>query len=107
VRLRAFANELRERVDERSTQLLTRGEHILHWLETTYAHRESGPMDIEEMPVYGNRVPYTETQFAQAGMVNPFDPLGLTPVPIPYDVFKSRLNAEHADNREQLVSCAP
>jgi len=25
---------------------------------------------------------------------NPLDPLGLTPVPIPYDVFKARLAAE-------------
>jgi anaerobic magnesium-protoporphyrin IX monomethyl ester cyclase len=104
-RLRGFAGELREQVDERSTQLLARGECILHWLETTYERRESGPTEIPEMPFSG--VPLMQTtRRSEAGPVNPFDPLGLTPVPIPYDVFKARLSAERRERTEQLASCA-
>jgi hypothetical protein len=105
VRLRAFAGELRERVDERSTQLLARGECILHWLETTYERRESGPVEMPEMPFSGMSLAET-TRRAPGGPVNPFDPLGLTPVPIPYDVFKARLGAERRERCEQTASCA-
>jgi hypothetical protein len=104
-RLRGFAGELREQVDERSTQLLARGECILHWLETTYERRESGPTEIPEMPFSGVLLMQT-TRRSEAGPVNPFDPLGLTPVPIPYDVFKARLSAERRERTEQLASCA-
>lgn len=104
-RLRGFAAELRERVDERSTELLARGERILHWLENTYAHRASGPGDIEEMPAYSASPPHLTTQSPVAPADNPFDPLGLTPVPIPYDVFKARLGAEQSGHPQQLESC--
>ena len=105
VRLRTFAAELRERVDERSTQLLARGECILHWLESTYERRESGPVEIPEMPFSG-AVPIQTTRRTEAAPANPFDPLGLTPVPIPYDVFKARLNAERRERCEPPAVCA-
>ena len=104
VRLRAFAGELRERVDERSTELLSRGERILHWLESAYARRKSGPVEIPDLPVYTARgfAPPRESQ--GAGRMNPFDPLGLTPVPIPYEVFKARLSRDPGERCEQPVS---
>ncbi|HXK04723.1 MAG TPA: radical SAM protein [Verrucomicrobiae bacterium] len=104
VRLRAFAGELRERVDERSTELLARGERILHWLESAYACRESGPVEIPDLPVYTARSFAASPDSQNAGGVNPFDPLGLTPVPIPYEVFKARLSRDLGERREQPVS---
>ena len=105
VRLRNFAGQLRERVDERSTQLLARGECILHCLETTYERRESGPAEIPEM-IFSSASPTQAARLSMAAPVNPFDPLGLTPVPIPYDVFKARLSAERKERSEQLAPCA-
>ena len=104
-RLRSFAGELRERVDERSTQLLARGECILHCLETAYERRESGPAEIPEMTLSGAS-PTLAARRSEAASVNPFDPLGLTPVPIPYDVFKARLSAVGRERSEQPASCA-
>jgi anaerobic magnesium-protoporphyrin IX monomethyl ester cyclase len=102
-RLRSFAGELRERVDERSTQLLARGECILHCLETAYERRESGPAEIPEMTLSGAS-PTLAARRSEAASVNPFDPLGLTPVPIPYDVFKARLSAVRRERSEQPAS---
>jgi len=103
-RLRGFAAEMRDRIDERSTQLLARGERILHWLETTYEHRASGPTEIAEvsLPAEVSTQPLRRVEAPEA---NPFDPLGLTPVPIPYDVFKARLGAEQRQRPDQLASC--
>jgi anaerobic magnesium-protoporphyrin IX monomethyl ester cyclase len=94
VKLRAFAAELRERVDERSIQLLARGESILHWLEATYANRESGPVEVPDLRACTGPACPATTERSQSARANPFDPLGLTPVPIPYEVFRARLNAE-------------
>ena len=105
-RLRAFAGELRERVDARSTQLLARGECILSWLETTYQRRETGPVEIPEMP-FSDVSSFQPTRRSEAGAVNPFDPFGLTPIPIPYDVFKARLNAERRVHSEQQPASCP
>jgi anaerobic magnesium-protoporphyrin IX monomethyl ester cyclase len=94
-RIREFAREMRETVDERSRELLVSGESILKWLETSYERRGQGTVDMSEMPV--NRSHYgspPESKEPQPGWPNPFDPLGLTPIPIPYDVFKARLAAE-------------
>jgi anaerobic magnesium-protoporphyrin IX monomethyl ester cyclase len=104
VRLRSFAGELRDRVDERSTTLLARGERILHWLETTYEHRAAGPAEIPDLTFAGAFSTHS-TRLSEAAPVNPFDPLGLTPVPIPYDVFKARLNAERKERSEQPAPC--
>jgi anaerobic magnesium-protoporphyrin IX monomethyl ester cyclase len=92
VRLRDFAREMRERVDGRSRDLLARGEQILHWLETSYARRDEGPLEALEMPAITGPVVGLRQQAPESG--NPLDPLGLTPVPIPYQVFKARLTAE-------------
>ena len=103
-RLRGFAAEMRDRIDERSTALLARGERILHWLETTYERRGSGPVEIPEL-CFPAEVSSQPLRRAETPELNPFDPLGLTPVPIPYDVFKARLGAERREPSEQLASC--
>lgn len=104
VRIRGFAREMREQVDERSRDLLARGEQILNWLETTYERRQQGPVEIPKMPTVGSRYPYLPMQAAEASRVNPFDPLGLIPVPIPYEVFKARLAAEHPKQAESRAT---
>lgn len=96
-RLHAFASEMRERVDERSMELLVRGERIQSWLETAYERRGQGRFEPPELPGAGFRS-FTST-LPGAGWVNPYDPLGLTPVPIPYDVFKARLTDERLEQQ--------
>jgi anaerobic magnesium-protoporphyrin IX monomethyl ester cyclase len=105
VRLRGFASELRERIDERSLDLLARGESILNWLETAYARRESGPVEMPEMPLARTNSQNSLAETLEPRGRNPLDPLGLIPVPIPYDVFRARLNAERTDT-PQPASCA-
>ena len=105
-KLRRFAGELRECVDGRSIGLLARGEWILHWLETTYARRDSGPVDMPDMPGYSFSAPLAPSVGAASGRTSLLDPLGLTPVPIPYEVFKARLNAEQTEQPEQPACCA-
>lgn len=101
-RLHAFASGMRERVDERSMDLLARGEQIQSWLETAYERRAEGRFEVPEFPGAGFRsIGWT---LPSAGSVNPYDPLGLTPVPIPYDVFKARLSDERLE--QQAASCA-
>ncbi len=105
-RLNGFAGEMRERVDQRSSELLERGERILNWLETTYARRQSGPVDAPEVGPSGIHYAYPATSARAPGSGNAFDPLGLTPVPIPYDVFKARLNAERTEHLEKPAPAA-
>ena len=63
-------------------QLLARGECILHWLETTYERRESGPVEIPEPPFA--RLSSTQTvQRSRPDRSILYDPLGLTPFPSP------------------------
>lgn len=97
-RSRAFAGEMRQRIDDRSRDLLTRGEGILKWLEAAYEHRDSGLLDVPaELETGTATVAPRPTQAP-----NPLDPLGLTPVPIPYDIFKARMEDER---RVQPVAC--
>jgi anaerobic magnesium-protoporphyrin IX monomethyl ester cyclase len=105
-RLGGFAGQMRERVDERSSELLARGERLLNWLETTYERRQSGPVDAPELSPSGRRGAYPATQAREPGLGNAFDPLGLTPVPIPYDIFQARLSAERTAHLEKLAPSA-
>jgi len=101
VRMRAFAREMRERVDERSRGLQARGERILSFLETAYQRRSKGCYEIPDMPPSEPRA--MPTQPSAPGWNSPFDPLGLTPVPIPYDLFKARLAAERQEHAAQAA----
>lgn len=105
-RLGGFAGETRERVDERSSELLERGERILNWLETTYERRQSGPVDGPELSLFATRSANPATQAPEPEWGNAVDPLGLTPVPIPYDVFKARLSAERTEHLEKVAPSA-
>lgn len=85
----AFANQMRQRIDDRSRELIGKGECIVQWLETAYQRRDVGPSVIPE--VLGDLPSFSERA---SPAVNPLDPLGLVPVPVPYEVFKSRLEQE-------------
>jgi radical SAM superfamily enzyme YgiQ (UPF0313 family) len=95
---REFASEMRQRIDDRSRDLLARGECILKWLETTYDRRALGPVAVPEMLDTGTATPTLRGRPFQTA--NPLDPLGLTPVPIPYELFKSRLEGERQSTTE-------
>jgi hypothetical protein len=96
-RLHAFASEMRERVDERSMDLLARGEQIQGWLEAAYERRADGRFEVPQSHASAFRS-FAAT-VAGPGWTNPYDPLGLTPVPIPYDVFRARLADEPASHQ--------
>jgi radical SAM superfamily enzyme YgiQ (UPF0313 family) len=97
---RNFAQEMRQRIDERSRDLLARGECILKWLETAYERRELGPVAVPESLDIGPASAMLSRRPIQA--TNPLDPLGLIPVPIPYDVFKVQLEGERQSNATPL-----
>lgn len=109
VMIRDFAREMRERVDERSKDLRAQGERIQRRLGDAYERRGQGakvarPMPAEVgLPFLGCKpVPYrgldslTELELAtlEAGWVDVADFFGIAPAPIPYHVFKSRLEQQ-------------
>jgi anaerobic magnesium-protoporphyrin IX monomethyl ester cyclase len=94
--IQGFAREMRQSVDGRSQALLSRGEQILDWLEATYEQCHTH----EETSVAGSGRPLLSTR----DEANPFDPLGMTPVPIPYLLFRAKL-AETATEHNETLSC--
>ena len=114
VALRAFARELRGRVDVHSRELLVRGERVLNWLEDTYARKACGltgpapvPPDLgaslaaKELPQVPS-IPGLE--FIQPGHGwETVDLFGVSQAPVPYNVFRARL-AE--DRTGEEVVCA-
>ncbi len=85
--LRGFSAQMRERIDNRSRDLLMRGERILNALETS--HGRQSPVEVPEFTAWQRPAP--------PAPVNTLDPLGLTPTPIPYDVFRARMEAEQQE----------
>lgn len=99
---RQFASQMRQRIDDRSRALLARGECILKWLETAYERRELGPVAVPEMLEGGATTGRSPNRTGQAA--NPLDPLGLIPVPIPYEIFKSQLEGERRQDAQSPQS---
>ncbi len=111
IAIRAFAREAREWVDKRSEELHAQGEAILSWLDRAYERRGHGaevsrlrPVDVG-LPFLGGRaIPYRgleslkELEWAApaAGGTDGTDLFGLVSASIPYDVFKSRLAEQQA-----------
>ncbi len=109
VRIRDFAREMRERVDERSRELRAQGECIQSRLGDAYERRDQGakvarptPTEVG-LPFLGCKpVPYrgldslVELELAtpEAGWVDVADLFGIAPAPIPYHVFKNRLEQQ-------------
>lgn len=117
VMIRGFAREMRERVDERSKELYAQGEHILSWLNEAYKRRgqrikvPSVPARVPSKvrpPFLGcSPVPYhgldsmREVEFVapEVGWMDRANLLGIAPVPIPYNTFKSRLAQQKKGRR--------
>jgi hypothetical protein len=102
----AFSREMRERIDERSRELLATGERIIAWLEATYEARDRGPVPPPEAPGPLARSGAAVPSRPGSGWNSPFDPLGLTPVPIPYEVWSARRAAEREGREEDAERAA-
>jgi hypothetical protein len=98
--IRAFAREMREYVDGRSSRLHREGERILAWLDATYENRQApafpmGRRDDDPVPAWlACRVmPYT----GPAGLAAPGGeatrgfPFGALETAVPYELFKKRM----------------
>jgi anaerobic magnesium-protoporphyrin IX monomethyl ester cyclase len=103
--VRAFAREMRARVDRQSRELLVRGERILNWLEDAYARKASGiegptpiPRDLADchpnngLPPAPN-IPGLEFTRPGSGW-EAVDLFGVSHAPVPYNVFRARLAEE-------------
>jgi radical SAM superfamily enzyme YgiQ (UPF0313 family) len=115
VALRAFARDLRARVDLHSRELLIRGERVLNWLEDTYARKAAGIAGPAPVPPDAG-VSRAETEqppvpcipgleFIQPGRGwEAVDLFGVSHAPVPYNVFRARLAEE--ERTGQPVACA-
>lgn len=101
--LQVFAAEMRSVVDEKSRYLHSQGEEILNALNNAYDRRgQSSPGAWpERAPQTGFASPYFGMGGPEQGAYSPrsigesmgaADIFGLTPVPIPYHIFKSQLS---------------
>jgi radical SAM superfamily enzyme YgiQ (UPF0313 family) len=115
VALRAFARELRARVDLHSRELLVRGERILNWLEDTYARKASGlagpapvPPDVGASLAAQERAPVpciAGLEFTQPGRGwETVDLFGVSRAPVPYNVFRARLAEEDRTGEEAVFT---
>jgi radical SAM superfamily enzyme YgiQ (UPF0313 family) len=115
VSLRAFARELRARVDHHSRQLLVSGERILNWLEDTYARKAAGlPGPAPVPPDAGISRAAAEQpsapcipglEFTQPGRGwEAVDLFGVSHAPVPYNVFRARLAEENRTGEEVVCT---
>jgi len=105
--MRAYAKEMRERVDYKSLELKAKGEALLQWLEETNAGEgqqggmtTSPPFTMARLPQIPNPIPYhgldslQKIDFLGPEMrwVDGLQPFGLSPAAIPYTTtFKEHL----------------
>jgi radical SAM superfamily enzyme YgiQ (UPF0313 family) len=112
---RAFARDLRTRVDLHSRELLVRGERVLNWLEDSYARKTaglSGPAPIPPDTLAGRAaiqqppVPCIPgLEFIQPGRGwETVDLFEVSRAPVPYKVFRARLAEE--ERTGEPVPCA-
>lgn len=111
--IRAFARDLRERVDRHSGVLLTRGERILNWLEETYARRKAGckgpvPAPAEDPAAVAaaqtSSVPeIAGLEFIRVPGWERIDLFGVSRAPVPYEVFRSRLTEQSRSGDGEAV----
>ena len=107
IAIRAFAKDMRHRVDAKSSELKAKGEYLLHWLEETNAGRgrHLGLPDFQASPVVKQPrswapVPYhgpaslEQYDFLSPGLgcLDGQQPFGLFPDAIPYTAFKEQLD---------------
>lgn len=113
--VRAFARQMRERVDRHSRRLLVRGEAVLNWLEETYAHKRAGaagpvPAPPDDTSAYAGAQPdfvsIPGLEFTRPGTGwDAVDLFGVSRAPVPYQVFRTRLE-EHSRGGDQDCACA-
>jgi len=115
--IRDFAYRMRDRVDRHSTDLLTRGQRLLNWIEDSYARHVAGiaghpPVPAEAAPpayqpqLCGPVIPGLE--FTQPGSGwESVDLFGVSRAPVPYPVFKARLAEYRRGMDEAKASASP
>ena len=111
--IRAFAKEMRQRVDDKSAELKAKGEFLLHWLEETNAGRgrhvslPATPIATCSRPLPGPQfVPYSDLDGLEnvdflgpeMGWVDGIHVFGLSPTVVPYTTFKEEL-AKYQEER--------
>ena len=111
--IRAFARQMRERVDNHSANLLTRGQRVLNWLEDAYARKSAGltgppppPPEAQAGPdrnIDAPEIPGLEFIRRGSGWED-VDLFGVSQAPVPYRVYKARL-AEYVE-AEKGKACA-
>jgi anaerobic magnesium-protoporphyrin IX monomethyl ester cyclase len=97
--LQGFAGELRAIVDEGSRGLHIQGERILDSLNNAYEHRGLVGSRFMSTPIASSASPYFGMGGPEQGAYSPcsmelVDLFGLTPMPIPYQTFKSQLSRQ-------------
>jgi hypothetical protein len=112
VLIRGFARRTREHVDRSSNELRAQGKRVQRWLGEAYERRGQGarmakPMPTElGFPFLGCKpVPYRglqslrelELATPEAGWASVEDVFGMAPKPIPYHVFRRRLERQQAE----------
>jgi len=111
--IRAFARDLRGRVDRQSRDLLVRGERILNWLEDTYARKASGvpghalppaqPIGFGAAEEQAPILVIPSLEFTRPGSGWEFvDLFGVARAPVPYQVFRARLAEEERTSEEAV-----
>ncbi len=112
IAIRAFAKEMRQRVDAKSSELKAKGEFLLHWLEETNAGRGrklelpfSGPAPVIRHSRGSAPVPYhglaslenVDFLSPDLGWVDGLQGFGLSPDVIPYTAFKEQLTKDQEE----------
>jgi anaerobic magnesium-protoporphyrin IX monomethyl ester cyclase len=116
VATRTFARDQRARVDRHSRSLLVRGERVLNWLEATFARKQAGlngpaPVPNEEVAPETQIEMPTPPEIPGLEFIRPgsewdkVDLFGVSCAPVPYDVFRLRLE-EQNQNAEGKAVCA-
>ena len=112
--IRSFASRMRERVDEHSGDLLTRGQRVLNWLEDAYSRISAGLPGMSPIPpetcggpdrrVYSPEIPGLEFIRPGSGWED-VDFFRVSQAPVPYRVYKARL-AEYTESQGSERACA-
>ena len=92
--IREIMKTLRRRVDERSRALRTQGERIIDRLQAAYA---GSPLPDDSLtpslPVFDEEFPAAAAANQGWSVLDPNNPFGMLKQPIPYEVFKRRLQS--------------
>ena len=92
--LREIMKTLRQRVDERSRALRAQGERIIDRLQAAYA---GSPLPDDSLtpslPVFDEEFPAAAAANQGWSVLDPNNPFGMLKQPIPYEVFKRRLQS--------------